>query len=141
MTECTACHQCSNSEAEYDEANGAHASFTRCGENAQGEGGGETCADVIDGFVSEGAPDAEGVMRCEGHCGPILEPGCLSSSWGRDRDSGFHTLNWGGCDAATCNAYCEGNPGNCFTHATSPSLECDDPDVGAGPNPTIMVCQ
>ena len=50
MAECTACHECSNSEADYDQANEAHASFGRCGESAQGEGGGATCADVIDAF-------------------------------------------------------------------------------------------
>ncbi len=141
MTECTACHECANSEAEHDQANGAHSSFTRCGESAQGEGGGDTCADVIDSFVAERAPDEDGVMRCEGHCGPILSPGCRSFSWGKDRDTGFHTLNWGGCNADTCDAYCEANPGSCFTHETSPSLECDDPDVGAEANPVIMVCQ
>jgi hypothetical protein len=141
MTECTACHECANSEAEHDQANGAHSSFTRCGESAQGEGGGATCADVIDSFVAERALGDDGVMRCEGHCGPILSPGCRSFSWGKDRDTGFHTLNWGGCNADTCEAYCEGNPGSCFTHETSPSLECDDPDEGAEANPDIQVCQ
>jgi hypothetical protein len=53
MVECTACHECANSEADYDKVNGAHASFTRCGERVQGEGGGATCAAVIDAFVSE----------------------------------------------------------------------------------------
>jgi|LNFM01.2.fsa_nt_gb hypothetical protein len=141
MTECTACHECSNSESEHDATNGAHSSFTRCGESAQGQGGGATCADVIDGFVAERAPDRNGVMRCEGHCGPILRPGCRSFSWGKDRDSGFHTLNWGACNAATCSAYCAANPGQCFTHATSPTLACDDPDQGAEPNPRIRACQ
>lgn len=125
MAECTACHACSNSEAEYDSSNGAHASFTRCGESAQGEGGGQTCADVIDGFVAERKPDQNGVMRCEGHCGPILQPGCRSFSWGRDRDSGFHTLNWGGCNAEKCQAYCTGNATACFTVETSPSTVCE----------------
>ena len=125
MAECTACHQCTNSEAEFDSSNGAHASFTRCGESAQGEGGGQTCADVIDGFVSERKADANGVMRCEGHCGPILEPGCSSFSWGRDRDSGFHTLNWGGCNAEKCQSYCGQNAGACFTVETSPSMKCE----------------
>lgn len=141
MTECTACHECSNSEAEYDKDNGAHASFTRCGESAQGEGGGNTCADVIDGFVSERAEDENGVMRCEGHCGPILKPGCRSFSWGKDRDSGFHTLNWGACNAETCQGYCDENPDECFTVETSPSLECSDPDEGKEANPTPLACQ
>lgn len=125
MAECTACHACSNSEAEHDASNGAHSSFTRCGEGAQGEGGGQTCADVIDGFVAERKPDDKGVMRCEGHCGPILEPGCHTFSWGRDRDSGFHTLNWGGCNAETCQTYCAQNAGACFTVETSPSMTCE----------------
>gem|GEM_PF-1792044 len=141
MTECTACHQCSNSEAEFDKDNGAHASFTRCGESAQGEGGGATCADVIDSFVSERAEDENGVMRCQGHCGPILKPGCRSFSWGKDRDSGFHTLNWGGCNAEKCGAYCDDNPDECFTVETSPSLSCDDPDDGAEENPKVLACE
>lgn len=141
MAECTACHDCANSEAEHDQAYGAHDSFTRCGENAQGEGGGATCANVIDSFVSERAPDDEGVMRCPGHCGPILKSGCRSFSWGKDRDSGFHTLNWGGCNADTCQTYCDENAGDCFTHETSPSLACDDPAAGAEANPNVLVCE
>jgi hypothetical protein len=125
MVECTACHQCVNSQAEFDADNGAHASFTRCGELVQGEGGGATCADVIDSFVAERAPDSHGVMRCEGHCGPIVAPGCRTFSWGRDRDSAFHTLDWGGCSVETCDSYCEDHPGACFTVATSPSLVCE----------------
>ncbi len=140
MVECTACHECSNSEADFDQENGAHASFTRCGENAQGEGGGSTCAEVIDGFVSERAPDEEGVMRCQGHCGPILRPGCQSFSWGRDQDTGFHTLNWGRCAAEQCQTYCDENPGDCYRVETSPSMECDNPDEGAEDNPAIMAC-
>jgi hypothetical protein len=141
MVECTACHECANSEADYDQENGAHASFTRCGENAQGEGGGQTCADVIDSFVSERAIADDGVMRCQGHCGPILRHGCQSFSWGRDLDTGFHTLNWGGCNADRCNSYCADNPGSCYTHDTSPAPGCDDPDVGAESNPEILVCE
>lgn len=141
MVECTACHECANSEAEHDQANGAHSSFTRCGENAQGEGGGATCAAVIDSFVAERAPDENGVMRCQGHCGPILRPGCQSFSWGKDRDTGFHTLNWGNCNAERCQTYCDDNPDSCFTHETSPSLTCDDPDTGAEPNPTVLACE
>jgi hypothetical protein len=135
MTECTACHECTNSEAQTDSKAGAHSSFTRCGEFVQGEGGGTTCADVIDGFVSERAPGKDGVMRCEGHCGPIVAPGCQTFSWGKARDSGFHTLNWGNCAAKACAGYCGGNPGACFTHNTSPSLTCDDPNVAAEPGP------
>ena len=141
MVECTACHECANSESAHDQDNGAHSSFTRCGENAQGQGGGATCADVIDSFVSERAPDEDGVMRCQGHCGPILRPGCQSFSWGRDRDTGFHTLNWGACNADKCETYCSENPDDCYTVDTSPSGECDDPDVGAGENPVVAACE
>lgn len=140
MVECTACHECVNSEAEYDSMNGAHASFTRCGEFVQGEGGGETCADVIDGFVSERAPDKDGVVRCTGHCGPIVAPGCRTFSWGKAKNSGFHTLNWDGCAADACQNYCTNNPSDCFTVATSTSLTCDDPDIGAEPGPQGAKC-
>jgi len=141
MVECTGCHECANSEAEHDQEHGAHDSFGRCGENAQGEGGGATCADVIDAFVSERAPDEDGVMRCQGHCGPILRPGCRSFSWGKDRDTAFHTLNWGGCNADACQSYCDDNSGACFTHETSPSLACDDPAAPSEANPAIQVCE
>jgi hypothetical protein len=140
MVECTACHECSNSEADFDAKNGAHKSFTRCGEHVQGEGGGATCADVIDSFVGERAPDANGVVRCTGHCGPIVAPGCRTFSWGRARDSGFHTLNWGGCNVETCQGYCTSNPADCFTVATSPSMTCDNPDVGGEPGPKVQTC-
>jgi len=140
MVECTACHTCANSEAEWDSQNGAHASFTRCGESVQGEGGGATCADVIDGFVSERAPDEAGVMRCTGHCGPIVAPGCQTFHWGKARNSDFHTLNWGSCDASACQGYCDDHPGECFTVETSPSMTCDDPAVGSEPGPTRLAC-
>ncbi len=139
MVECTACHECTNSEANHDSENGAHASFKRCGETAQGEGGGKTCADVIDAFVSERAPDDDGVMRCQGHCGPILAPGCRSFSWGKAQDSGFHTLNWGGCNAEKCEAYCDESD-DCYSHETSPSAACDA-FSGEEPNPEISVCE
>ncbi|MBU1534369.1 hypothetical protein KKF84_03560 [Myxococcota bacterium] len=140
MVECTACHECANSEAEYDAENGAHASFGRCGEHVQGEGGGATCADVIDAFVSERAPDEEGIMRCTGHCGPIVAHGCQTFFWGKDRDSGFHTLNWRSCNVAQCQSYCADNPTECFTHETSPQMTCDDPTQNAEPNPEILMC-
>lgn len=135
MVECTACHPCANSEAEWDKDHGAHDSFGRCGESVQGEGGGATCADVIDSFVAERAPDENGVMRCEGHCGPIVAAGCQTFFWGRDRDSNFHTLNWRSCNVATCEGYCADHPDDCFTHDTSPSTTCDDPEVDAEANP------
>ena len=141
MAECTACHECTNSEAAWDKKNGAHDSFKRCGESAQGEGGGQTCADVIDSFVAERAADEDGVMRCQGHCGPILRPGCQTFSWGKDKDSGFHTLNWGGCNPDKCQSYCDDNPGDCYTVPTSPSSTCDDPTDGAEPGPDIKACQ
>lgn len=141
MVECTACHECANSEAQWDSANGGHSSFTRCGEFAQGEGGGATCADVIDGFVSERAPDEHGIIRCTGHCGPIVAHGCHTFHWGKAADSGFHTLNWGNCDAATCQDYCSNNPVDCFTHDTSPSMTCDDPDVDNELGPQGLPCQ
>jgi len=140
MAECTACHACVNSEAEHDSEYGAHASFKRCGERVQGEGGGATCADVIDSFISERAPDNDGVMRCEGHCGPILSPGCQTFSWGKARDSNFHTLNWRSCNAEACETYCDENAGDCFTHDSSPDLTCDDPDTGAEPGPVTLGC-
>lgn len=142
MVECTGCHECANSQAAFDKDNGAHASFKRCGESVQGEGGGATCADVIDGFVSERAPDENGVMRCQGHCGPILKPGCQTFFWGKDNDSNFHVLNWRSCNVDKCNSYCDENPGDCFTHDTSPSTTaCDDPDDGAEEGPVIAACE
>ena len=141
MVECTACHECANSQAEYDRENGAHASFKRCGERSQGMGGGATCADVIDSFVSERAPDENGVMRCQGHCGPILTPGCATFHWGKARDSGLHVLNWRSCNAGTCQSYCDENEGDCFTHEASPSLQCDDPDDGKEPGPQVLACE
>ncbi|MCB9751166.1 MAG: hypothetical protein H6713_14410 [Myxococcales bacterium] len=140
MVECTACHECSNSEAQHDSENGAHASFKRCGESAQGEGGGQTCADVIDAFVSERAPDENGIVRCTGHCGPIVAPGCRSFSWGKAMDSNYHTLNWGGCNASTCEEYCDQNAGDCYTHESSPSLSCQDPDEGKEDGPIVQAC-
>jgi len=139
MAECTACHECANSEAEWDNDHGAHDSFGRCGESVQGEGGGATCADVIDSFVAERAPDEDGVMRCTGHCGPIVAHGCQTFFWGKDRDSDFHTLNWRSCNAQKCEAYCDDNPDACFTHETSPPMTCDDPGVGSEPGPE-MTC-
>jgi hypothetical protein len=141
MVECTACHECANSEAQHDSENGAHDSFGRCGEHVQGEGGGATCADVIDSFVSERAPDENGIMRCEGHCGPIVSPGCQTFFWGKAQDSNFHTLNWRSCNADTCQGYCDENPGDCFTHETSPDMTCDDPDEGAEPGPDLSECE
>ena len=35
MSECTCCHTCANSQAEFDSINGVHSSFTRCGEQSQ----------------------------------------------------------------------------------------------------------
>ncbi|EDM80393.1 hypothetical protein PPSIR1_11475 [Plesiocystis pacifica SIR-1] len=140
MVECTACHECANSEAQYDSQNGAHASFGRCGEHVQGEGGGATCADVIDAFISERAPDENGVMRCQGHCGPIVAAGCQTFFWGKAQDSNFHTLNWRSCNVDTCQSYCDEHPGECFTHESSPALTCDDPGVDAEPNPDIAAC-
>ena len=64
MVECLDCHECANSEAEYDRINGAHKSFGRCGELVQGKGGGPSYATVIDGFVSERQvfPDSNGLV-------------------------------------------------------------------------------
>jgi hypothetical protein len=72
---------------------------------------------VIDSFIAERVPDEHGVMRCQGHCGPIVAHGCQTFHWGRDRDSGFHTLNWRSCNVETCDAYCQDNPGACFSLA------------------------
>lgn len=141
MVECTACHECANSEAQFDSENGAHASFGRCGENVQGEGGGATCADVIDSFISERAPDENGIMRCQGHCGPIVAPGCQTFFWGKAKDSNFHTLNWRSCNVDTCQSYCDENPDDCFTHETSPDGTCDDPDMNPEPGPVVPGCE
>ena len=140
MAECTACHECANSEAAWDKQHGAHDSFKRCGESSQGEGGGATCADVIDSFISERAPDESGVMRCRGHCGPILRPGCQTFHWGKDQDSGFHTLNWGSCNVDKCESYCGDHPDDCFVHDSSPELGCDAGD-DAEANPVVAICQ
>ena len=107
MVEGTDCHACANSQAEYDSIYGAHASFTRCGELVQGEGGGRTCADVIDSFIAERQvfPDSNGQVVCRGHCGPILEPGCKTFFWGKSVDN-FYTLNWSPCNPNVANAYC-----------------------------------
>eukprot|EP00492_Amphilonche_elongata_P004648 TRINITY_DN5002_c0_g1_i1.p1 TRINITY_DN5002_c0_g1~~TRINITY_DN5002_c0_g1_i1.p1 ORF type:complete len:109 (-),score=17.19 TRINITY_DN5002_c0_g1_i1:143-469(-) len=94
MTECVDCHECANSQAEYDHHNGAHKSFKRCGDHEQGEGGGQTCANVIDAFVRERKvyPDSNGEKHCRGHCAPILAKGCQTFSWGRAKNSAFHTF-------------------------------------------------
>jgi hypothetical protein len=96
---------------------------------------------VIDSFVAERAPDGDGVMRCTGHCGPIVASGCQTFFWGKARNSGFHTLNWRSCNVEQCRAYCDDNPGDCFTHATSPDMTCDDPALDAEPNPEVLICQ
>ena len=139
MVECTACHECANSQAAYDKKHGSHKSFKRCGERVQGVGGGKTCADVIDSFVRERAPDKDGVMRCRGHCGPIVAHGCQTFHWGRDKNSGLHVLNWRSCNAAQCKKYCDDHPGECFTHQTSSSKKCDDPNTNHEPGPK-MTC-
>ena len=92
--------------------------------------GGNSCAGVIDAFVSERAMDENGVMRCGGHCTPILSRGCKQFFWGHYK--GWYTLNWGSCDVNKCNSYCE-NPtsNNCSYQAsidgdTVPDLrKCD----------------
>ena len=114
MTECTCCHECANSQSHYDSENSAHASFTQCGEMSQGSGVGANCKSVIDGFVSERAMAADGVMRCQGHCGPILEHGCNTFFWGRYKR--WHTLNWGSCPKDRCDEYCANpNRKECFS--------------------------
>lgn len=104
ISECTCCHECANSESAYDAVYGAHQSFTRCGERSQGQGGGANCAAVIDGFVSErfAKKDSNGQYICDGHCGPIVAPGCWAFHWGKDPNSSFHTLNWRSCDCQKC---------------------------------------
>eukprot|EP01083_Nonionella_stella_P042816 115574_1 len=114
MTECTCCHDCANSQAEYDKNHKAHASFKRCGDMVQGEGGGANCARVIDMFVSERKADENGTMRCQGHCGPIVKHGCQTFFWGEY--NGFHTLNWRTCNVEKCNEYCSNPTDNsCFS--------------------------
>eukprot|EP00164_Ancoracysta_twista_P014709 GFYU01024043.1.p1 GENE.GFYU01024043.1~~GFYU01024043.1.p1 ORF type:complete len:407 (-),score=65.49 GFYU01024043.1:259-1479(-) len=141
MVECVGCHECANSQAAYDKKNGAHKSFKRCGDRVQGEGGGKTCADVIDAFVSERQvfPDSNGKVVCRGHCGPIVKAGCQTFFWGRDKDSGFHTLNWRTCDTEKCNNYCK-NPtdGECFSLEpdVTPSNTCLASDTPTDSVPT-----
>ncbi len=126
MTECVACHECANSEAQHDSVNGAHSSFGRCGELVQGEGGGPNCADVIDEFVAERNASANiinGTHYCRGHCGPIVTPGCTTFFWGKASNSNSYTLNWGNCNVDTCNAYCSNPTAEaCFTVPSSPSV-------------------
>lgn len=124
MVECVGCHECANSQAQFDSENGAHKSFTRCGDMVQGEGGGPNCAAVIDGFVAERQifPDSNGQVVCRGHCGPILKAGCQTFFWGKAQDSGFHTLNWRTCNTDKCDAYCDNPSSNgCFRVDTSPA--------------------
>jgi len=120
IVECTSCHQCANSQSEYDNVHGSHKSFTRCGEFVQGSGGGRTCRDVINAFVSE---RGEFGGLCKGHCGPIVAPGCTEFHWGRTlnpNNAGFYhyTLNWGNCNTNKCDAHCDsaeaGTINECF---------------------------
>mmetsp|Transcript_36386 Transcript_36386/g.43826 ORF Transcript_36386/g.43826 Transcript_36386/m.43826 type:complete len:665 (-) Transcript_36386:187-2181(-) len=120
MVECTSCHQCANSQSEYDAIHGSHKSFQRCGEYSQGSGGGRTCKDVIDAFVSE-RESFDGL--CKGHCGPIVGQGCDEFHWGRTEEpngNGFYhyTLNWGNCNKGKCDSYCDaaepGTGSECF---------------------------
>jgi len=107
MVECVACHDCANSQADYDSANSAHASFTRCGDLSQGEGGGTNCANLIDSFVAERQVynDSNGQVVCRGHCAPIVDSGCQTFFWGVTVN-GFYTIDWGTCNPTACNAYC-----------------------------------
>jgi len=134
--ECTSCHECANTQSEYDAIFGSHASFTRCGEMSQGSGGGRTCADVIDAFVSE-REDTDGF--CQGHCGPIVSPGCNTFHWGRTEEpngAGFYhfTLNWGNCNTGKCDAHCESVEGT--DEACFPS-GIDTPGCGPSTSPTL----
>jgi hypothetical protein len=125
MTECTGCNRCANSQAQYDSINGAHKSFTRCGELVQGDGGGSNCANVIDAFVSERAM-VNGTMQCQGHCGPIVAAGCQTFFFGHNPSTarstaGTYVLNWRSCNPAACNNYCNAPTSNaCFTTVASP---------------------
>jgi hypothetical protein len=74
-------------------------------------------------------------------CGPVIAPGCRSFSWGQDDDSGFHTLNWGGCNADKCLSYCTEHEGDCFTVDSSPSSTCEAPETNAEENPTVLLRQ
>jgi hypothetical protein len=144
MVEGVACRACANSEADYDEVHGAHASFTRCSENSQGEGGGATCANLIDAFVSERAPDSSGVVRCTGHCGPIVEPGCRAFFYGKTVNN-FYTMNWSPCNKAKCDAYCNdpaktSSGGVCRVDASqAPTLQAPTPQSPSPKAPTLQV--
>jgi len=103
----------------------------------QGSGGGRTCKDVIDAFVSERA-DFDGL--CKGHCGPIVRHGCQVFSWGRTLNpnnwGGYHyTLNWGNCDTTKCDDHCDsvaGTDDGCFASGI------DTPGCGTTVVPTII---
>jgi len=132
IVECTSCHQCANTQSEYDAIHGAHASFTRCGEFVQGSGGGQNCADVIDSFVAE-REQTGGI--CTGHCGPIVKAGCNEFHWGRTEEPNsagyFHyTLNWGNCGTDTCDNHCDSVAGTddaCFASGIDTPSCSNDP--------------
>lgn len=128
MTECTGCNRCANSQALYDNKHGGHKSFRRCGERVQGVGFHENCAKVIDSFISERA-NVSGVMRCQGHCGPIVKHGCQTFSFGHSDGTtsppsarGTYVLNWRSCNKEVCEGYCNNPTSNeCFSTPVSPS--------------------
>ncbi len=114
MTECTCCNQCANAQAQYNSVNGAHSMVFNCGEFAQGEAGGDTCADAIDSFMEEIEYDSNGIPYCpdDRHCTPIVAEGCQTFSWGVNEAGDYWSLNYNyyaGCVADECNAYCN-NP-------------------------------
>jgi hypothetical protein len=136
MVECLDCHECANSQAQYDSENGAHKSFKRCGERSQGVGGGKTCAAVIDAFVRERRFYEEtGEIECRGHCGPILKSGCHTFFWGRQHpdDGNLHVLNWRSCNEEKCSSYCDDPSSNaCFSVPKNDNLPPPPPVCSPG---------
>ena len=54
ISERTDLHSCANRQSQFDKQMGAHKSYKRCGfTGSQGQGGGSTCANVIDAFFNE----------------------------------------------------------------------------------------
>merc|ERR1711991_1198215 len=92
---------------------------------------------------------SNGVMRCQGHCGPILKSGCQTfffghSDGGVNEDTstaGTYVLNWRSC-GSKCESYCNNPTSNgCFTTAASPNASTYDkcPSSGSSVSASILI--